>query len=242
VTVRAVYSTGYTGSEGSVVMHGRLSPGGTPVIICHGLLVNGVNAAASALEGAIGRQLADVYEVTSGTADLGGLSTWGNDASIAALDALVTYMGSTYGTKTARVALAGISMGGCLALNWALRNPTKVASLGLVAPVVSLLGIHDRNPNGAAAAIETAYTNQAGYLAALPTHDPSHATSILTLRQLGAVTRCWYSTDDTVVVPSEVLAYSGLTGCAVDNMGAIGHNATVGALNAVAQWLDSFCS
>lgn len=240
MTIRAVYSTGYTGTEASVVMHGRQSPGGTPVIFCHGLLVGAVQSFAA--EGQVQRELADRYEVTSGGADLGGLSTWGNDASVAAVDSLITYMGSNYGTKTTRVVIYGTSMGGATALNWAMRNPTKVAALGLTAPVVSLQGIHDRDPIGIAALVDTAYTNHAGYLAALATHDPSHANNRDVIRTLGPRTRLWYSTTDNVIDPAEVLAYAGWSGCTLDSMGAIGHSATTAALSATAQWLDGFCS
>lgn len=240
MTIRAVYSTGYTGTEASVVMHGRQSPGGVPVIFCHGLLVGAVQSFAT--EGEVQRQLADRFEVTSGGADLGGLSTWGNDASIAAVTALITYMGSTFGTRTDLVGLYGTSMGGCTALNWAMRNPTKVAALALSVPVVSLQGIHDRDPLGIAALVDTAYTNHAGYLAALSTHDPSHAANRDVIKTLGPRTRIWYSTDDNVIAASEVLAYAGWSGATLDSMGAIGHAHTVGAQSAMALWLDGLCS
>lgn len=240
MTVRAIYSTGYTGTEASVVMHGRQFPGGTPVIFCHGVLV-GAQQSFNA-EGEVQRQLADRYEVTSGGADLGGISTWGNDASIAAVGSLITYMGANYGTKTDRVALYGTSHGGVVALNWAMRNPTKVVAIALTAPVVALQGIHDRNPIGLASLIETAYTDLAGYTAALPTHDPSHINNRDVVRALGPRTRLWYSTDDNVIAASECTAYAAFTGCTLDSMGAIGHSATAGALSAVAQWLDGFCS
>lgn len=240
MTIRAVNATGYTGTETSVVFHGRQAPGGTPVILCHGVL--STSRQFFDAEGRVNRELADLYEVTSGSGDLGGLSTWGNDASIAGVDSLVSYMGANFGTKTARVAIYGTSMGGLTALNWAMRNPTKVVAVGLTAPAVALQGIHDRDPIGLASLIETAYTNQAGYLAALPTHDPSHANNRDVIRALGPRTRIWYSTDDNVIAASEILAYAGWSGCALDSMGAIGHNATTGALSAAAQWLDGFCS
>lgn len=240
MTVRSVYTTGYTGSEVAIVMHGRQMPGGTAVIACHGLL-----AGASQFQGTEGyvlRELADRYEVTSVAADVGGTATWGNDTAIAAVDTLVAHMGSTWNTRTTTVAFYGISMGALLALNWALRNPTKISALALLAPVVSLQGIHDRDPAGATASIETAYTDGAGYLAALPTHDPSTAANLVALRALAPRTRLWYSTDDTTVVPAEVLAYAAATGCALDSMGAVGHASTLLAQGTAAQWLDGFCA
>lgn len=240
MTVRSVYEIGYTGSEASVAFHGRQMPGGTVVVCCHGLLAGATQFQGT--EGGVVRELADRYEVTGAAADLGGAATWGNDLALDALDALVDHMASTYSTRSTVVAFYGLSMGALLALNYAMRDPSKVAALALVAPVVSLEGIHDRDPNGAAASIETAYTNEAGYLAALPTHDPSTAANLVTLGQLAARTRLWYSTDDTVVDPSEVLTYAGATGATLDSMGAIGHASTAIAQRTAAQWLDGFCS
>ena len=240
MTIRAVYSTGYTGSEASVVMHGRQSPGGTPVIFCHGLLVGAQQSFNT--EGEVQRQLADRYEVTSAGADLGGLSSWGNDACVAAVTALITYMGANYGTKTNQVALYGTSMGGATALNWAMRNPTKVVALALSNPVVALQGIHDRNPIGVASLIETAYTDLAGYTAALPTHDPSHIANRDVVKALGPRTRIWYAPDDTVIAQSEVLAYAGFTGCELSSVGNVGHAVTTAGQSATAKWLDGFCS
>lgn len=240
MTVRSVHTTGYTGSETAIVMAGRNRPGGTAVVACHGLL-----AGATQFQGTEGhalRTLADRHEVTSVAADVGGTATWGNDTAITAVDTLVAHMGSTWNTSTTGVAFYGVSMGALLALNWALRNPTKIVALALVAPVVSLEGIHDRDPSGAAASIETAYTNEAGYLAALATHDPSTAANLVALKALAPRTRLWYSTDDTTVVASEVLAYAAATGCALDSMGAVGHASTTVAQATAAQWLDGFCA
>jgi pimeloyl-ACP methyl ester carboxylesterase len=241
VTVRSIYQTGYTGSEASVTFCGRLLPGGVPVILCHGVLATATQF-QNATEGLVGRYAADNHEVTLASGDLGGASTWGNDTSIAAVTSLVTYLGSNYGTSTSRVALYGTSMGALTALNWAIRNTSKVVAVGLTAPAVSLQGIHDRDPSNLAAAIDTAYTNNAGYLAALatdPSHDPSstNETTRRAARLLGPRTRIWYSTDDPVIAAAEPLAYAGFTGCAIDSMGAIGHTASEAALRAAGRWM-----
>ena len=90
--------------------------------------------------------------------------------------------------------------------------------------------------------IEAAYTNQAGYLAALPTHDPSHANNRDVVKALGPRTRIWYAPDDTVIAQSEVLAYAGFSGCELSSVGNVGHAVTAAGQAATAQWLDGFCS
>lgn len=234
MTFRSIYTS--TGTEPAVVMHGRLRPGGVPVIFCHGLLV-GATQSLAATEGYAQRLLADAYETTSAGADLGGLSTWGNDDSIDAVDDLITWLGANYGTDTARVALYGTSMGGATALNWAMRNEAKVVALALSNPVVSLEGIHDRDPIGIAALIETAYTDEAGYLAALPTHDPSHIDNRVTVKALGARTRIWYAVGDNVIDEDEVTTYGGFTGCELTETGAGGHSLTDAGQRGIALWL-----
>lgn len=241
MTVRSIYQTGYTGSEASVTFCGRLLPGGVPIILCHGVLAGATQFQNNA-EGLIARYASDNHEVTLGSGDLGGLSTWGNDTSITAVTSLVTYLGSQYGCSTSRVAIYGTSMGALTALNWAIRNTSKVVAIGLTAPAVSLQGIHDRDPIGLASLIDTAYTNNAGYLAALatdPSHDPSstNETTRRAARLLGSRTRIWYSTDDNVIAASEPLAYAGFTGCQIDSMGAIGHAASEPALRAAGRWM-----
>jgi pimeloyl-ACP methyl ester carboxylesterase len=233
VTIHAVYTT--TDQEPVVVVRGRLLSGGVPVIFCHGLLVGALQSFNT--EGEVQRQLADLWETTSAGADLGGLSTWGNGDSVDAVDDLITWLGTNYGTSTTGVALYGTSMGGATALNWAMRNPSKVVALALSNPVVSLQGIHDRDPIGLASLIETAYGDEAGYLAALPTNDPSHVNNRDVVKALGARTRVWYADGDNVIAASEVLAYAGFSGCEITETGAGGHSLTAGGQAATARWL-----
>lgn len=234
MTFRSVYTS--TGSEAAVVVHGRNRPGGTPVILCHGYNIGALQWYAS--EGEMAHRMCDAFEVTAVGADLGGTSTWGNAASITALDALITWAGTNHNTSTSKVALYGTSHGALTALNWAMRNPSKVAAIALTIPAVSLQGIHDRDPAalGLQAAIDAAYTNHAGYLAALSARDPSTADNLRTLRALGPVTRVWYSTTDNIIDVPEVTTFGAGTGATLTSIGAQGHG--LGTSQAeVADWL-----
>jgi pimeloyl-ACP methyl ester carboxylesterase len=234
VTFRSVYTT--TGAEAAVVVHGRNRPGGTPIVLCHGYNVGALQWYNA--EGEMAHRACETFDITAIGADLGGTSTWGNAASITALDALITWAGTNYNTSTSKVALYGTSHGALTALNWAMRNPSKVAAMALTIPAVSLQGIHDRDPAslGLAAAIDTAYTNHAGYLTALPTRDPSTATNLRTLRDLGPITRIWYSTNDNVIDPTEVTTFASGTGSTLTSIGAQGHSLNTSQAS-VADWL-----
>jgi pimeloyl-ACP methyl ester carboxylesterase len=142
--------------------------------------------------------------------ELGGGSTWGNDNAWDAVDDVVVWAGSTYGTRTDKVRLIGESMGTLTVLNWAWRNPSKVAGIALRSPVVNLELLRDQNPLGLGAAAEAAYGGTAGFNAALPTHDPSKNTGLIA--QFGRRVKLWYALSDDIVPPSSVTSFAAAIG------------------------------
>lgn len=215
--MRAVF--GSTATESIAMYHGRNGPGGVPVIVCHGALALADTwyGAASAI---VPRELA-YRGVTCGAPDLAGISTWGNDAFKSAIDAAISYLASNHGTRTDKVAFYGVSMGG-LCLNWMLDNLSKVVAAALVVPVMALEAMHDRDPTGWGVLIDGAYTDHAGFVAALPTHDPMRNTAAF--RTIKDRIRVFYSSNDTTVVPSEVLGFARAAEIEAVNVGAIGHS------------------
>jgi pimeloyl-ACP methyl ester carboxylesterase len=163
-------------------------------------------------------------------ADHGGNSTWGNDTAMAAMDAAYTYLTTTGGAKPGKVFLSGGSMGTLTMLNWAKRNPTKVAGIACALPAVSLTDLHDNRyvdapgtTNPVRALVETAYGGATAYAAAVGTHDPNLTPGAFT----GIPMKLYYSTDDPVALPSIALAFAAAVGssCKVASLGARGHNA-----------------
>lgn len=220
------YRLGYTDHslENVSVWRGHGSRvGDVPLILCHGFLGTAsqwYDTSSQILRVSRGAGEADL--VAYG-ADLGGLSTWGNDAFIAAFDDVVDWGAANYGTRTDRVAVYGTSMGGC-ALNWVWRNLEKVVACALTIPVVDLEGVHDRDPLGLAAFIETAYGGLSGYEAALPDHDPSYPDNAELLASISDRVRVWYSENDNVIDATEVETFAELTGIAAVNVGSVGHS------------------
>lgn len=188
--------------------------GRVPVIYCHGF-------AGSALAGPYSdsdEAADDLRSIASMgypafVPDLAGPSTWGNTASITALAATVTNLGTACGTRTDKVALAAESMGALVALNWAWRNPTKVAAVMLRVPVVNLEGFRARNVGVFGGAIHSAYGGSSSYTAALPDHDPAHANQLATLRSLADRIKVWHTTSDEYVAVAEVVAWCTAVGC-----------------------------
>jgi len=201
-----------TGAEGVLVWTGRTVPTGqaVPVIYAHGLLGFASTPAYRSSEAA-----GDDFAPIGGwghpvlVPDLGGPATWGNDTALAAFDAAVTWAGTALGCRTDKVVVAGESMGGLLGLNWAWRNPDKVAALWLRVPCVALEVTHDTD-GGFTGTIDAAYGGHAGYLAALDGHDPMRNTGLL--RRFADRARIWHATDDEFFPPAEIRAFARATG------------------------------
>lgn len=151
------------------------------------------------------------------TALLGGATTWGNDSSIDAVDDAIDHYataqpvsGADYRTASTPVNLWGDGMGALTVLNWAWRNPDRVAAILLRNPVVALDDFHDRNAS-LQAQIEAAYGGLSAYNAALPDHDPEQNWSLI--RPLGPKIKIWYGGDDDLIPTNEVEAFANAVGC-----------------------------
>lgn len=213
-------------------------PPSTPrraVIYCHqnGGTANSLTAGASYFEFVPNTLRAHVV-----AGDLAGTATWGNDASVAALDDMVDLLLASSSNAVAnnaagacrsasdKVILYGGSMGALTALNHLQANASKVAAVFAVIPTIALDAAHDADPErftDAAATIEAAYGGSAGYEAAIASHDPSQNTAAIAAT--GVPIHLWYSTNDTLVLPAEAEAFAAAVGatCELHSMGAVGH-------------------
>lgn len=172
------------------------------------------------------------------SADLGGSSTWSNDTAIARINTLITHLNSNLGTRTDKVFIGGESMGSGLALNWAWRNPVKVAGIWVRAPITRMQSFHDRNGGGLAASMEAAYTNLAGLTAAYPTHDPAVAANLATLTGLGNRTRLDAVANDEFIPSTDPILYQIQTGCELNMMPTGGHAGNLFTpVDEVAEWV-----
>lgn len=181
----------------------------------------------------LARKLAQNYGVAMTSSAPTGLS-YGNDAAIAAFSSMRTQQLHTeLGCRTDKVAVVGRSMGGCQALNWARQNKALITSISLVCPLVNLVDGHDRVFE---AEIDAAYGSHANYLAALSTHNPMAYAAELA----GVPIRIWYASNDTSILPADVLAFASSVGssCSVVNMGAVGHTVTAAPVDDVASWIS----
>jgi pimeloyl-ACP methyl ester carboxylesterase len=160
-------------------------------------------------------------EIPVASGDYGSTDHWGNDTSITRVGELWTYA-QARGFTSDQVYLLTVSMGTLAALNWARQNPTKVAAVVAITPAIDLQDIHDVSRPDLATGINTAYGNEAGYLAALPTHSPAEYAAEL---NGDFPIRAYYSTDDSSVTPSTVTDFCTAAGGEAISLGAVGHSA-----------------
>lgn len=76
---------------------------------------------------------------------LGG-DTFGNATGVSRVAAALTAMASETGCSSTKAHLVGASMGAAVALEYAIANPTKVASMTLLIPLTSMINAAKTNP------------------------------------------------------------------------------------------------
>jgi hypothetical protein len=212
------------------------TPGKRLVVWCHEHGASGLTW--NAVRDAQGQSAIADAGLPAASADLAGPTSWGNDASVAAIDQLWTLMQTRWGVPADKLLLFAGSMGNLTAFNYLRANPTKVAAIASILPAVDLGFIHDSNPeaNADPAEIEAAYGGLAAYTAALPTHSPK-------LHKAGGVPiRIWYSTDDPIALPATALQFASDVGASTVSLGAVGH--TFGGAgfdrSTIANWLRQY--
>lgn len=170
--------------------------------------------------------------ITPGPASPAVGQSFGNDAAIDSFDKAWTYATATLGCRSDRVFLVGMSMGGLLCGNWARTHTSVVAGIALVTPAVDLTWVHGLSAPYPTE-VDAAYTDHAGYLAAVSTHSPvAYAASIASVP-----VRIWYSTDDTLAPLSQQQAFQTAHGnTTLVSLGAAGHNPSAATGTELADW------
>lgn len=148
---------------------------------------------------------------------------WGNDAALARLDQAIAWSSATLGAKApAKVGIIGSSMGSLMAMRYARANPSSIAFLILITPLVNMDDFVGNNRGGYQSSVYSAYGGSTAYNAAAATIDPSQYPTALT----GIPIRLYYSEDDTLALPTLIDPFiSAVGGSAIDkvSLGSVGH-------------------
>lgn len=140
--------------------------------------------------------------------DNAGPTTWGNQASIDAFNVGVAKLEAA-GAAPGKVAIVAASMGAAVAFNWAARNPSKVACLVAIIPVVNLTDIVSNNRMGWAPMVSAAYGSWSE-AARGPAFNP--ATQAANGLLAGIPMLLFYGTADAGCVPAQTMAFASNVG------------------------------
>jgi pimeloyl-ACP methyl ester carboxylesterase len=173
------------------------------------------------------------FVVLSG--DLGGGVTYANNATMTRMDEAVAYLRSGNRASTGKLSLIGSSMGAANVLGWARTHISEVERIALLIPVVDVEDVRANNRGAEQAGIEAAWGGNAAWQAARPTRNPIEYAAALA----GIPIKCWYATDDSIVMPSRVQAFADASGAKLSSMGAVGHSAAAVPFGEVAEFLVS---
>lgn len=161
------------------------------------------------------------------SAAFGGAEQWGNDTTQTRIGQAWTQVKSQLGTKTDKFVGIGISKGALALLNYARNNPSNVAAIVGIVPVVNLTNFYADNA-ASQTNIDAAYTDHAGYLAALATHDPNLNTA--THLSQAIPMKLFYGTSDASIRSADVTSFASAVGATAQSMGATTHLTTAPAI------------
>lgn len=188
---------------GLLVVQPALPQVGPPVMMVHGAEGSNNGAFAWSQYGTrtkVPRGCLDAGRVIH-SPELGGNYTWGNALCQSKMDAAYANMGSE------KIILAGQSMGGPGSCTWAANNPTKVAGIILVIPVLHLGSIlssvyaSDLNAAYGGAYSDATYGDYSPVIRARNGEFPA-----------GVPVQIWYGNVDTLCLPEYAVEWSGLVG------------------------------
>lgn len=157
--------------------------------------------------------------------EFAGTQSWGNDRMLRTLDDTYNWLQGQTGVKKGKVVLMGGSMGGLNVLNWAYRNPEKVACISMHIPVLNLDEIHRGNLGGLRPFIDSAYNG--GYNSATmgAARDPMMLARAGEFKNFPILMH--YGTTDAICLPGSATQFAGIVGSNVIARPIVGgHNET----------------
>lgn len=135
-------------------------------------------------------------------------NSWGNLTAMDRITEAVAIARNGLGATTAPVALLGLSMGGCNALNWAKRNLADTACVVGVVPASDISDIHTNNRAGLTSQINTAHSTWTEGTRGTDHNPATFASSGLA----GLAYQAWGATSDSICLPATVEAVADAIG------------------------------
>lgn len=164
-----------------------------------------------------------------------GSGLYGNDTVLARIEAAWTWAKANVAVKQDKFIIDAGSRGTVDAINYAQRNPSKVIALVAGIPVCDAEDVRANNRSNQQAAIEAAYTNNAGWQAARASRNPVEIAA--SYGATGIPSRFYVSSNDNVALPqyADQFVASASNVSKVD-IGAQGHSTNGLNPNDVSDW------
>lgn len=197
----------------SSVVSGELCVEGTPTSVSAtrtgtAVFVHGAGSNATYCLDNYGTQSLRTYRigniVRTLSGDNGGTQTWGNAASVTALDSYVTKAKSNAGNG--KYALVGDSMGGLVALNYAAQATVKPSAIVLTIPVLNPEDIRANNRWSYASLVNAAYGGSYNEATMGSTRNPYTMRNDAKLK--GIPMLIFYGATDDLCLPSFAQAFA----------------------------------
>jgi pimeloyl-ACP methyl ester carboxylesterase len=199
----------------------------TPLVWCHGN--NGTTLTDHSGYNLQLRQLAQRHTVIA--ADL-GYNTFGNATGVTRVGQALDYLAASHGAS-GKAVLVGASMGGAVALNYAVRYPERVTAVVGIIPTLSL-DAADASP--VAANIDAAYPP--AYDPANPAHLAHDPVAFADDLPAEIPVHLWTSSNDPLCLPAHTAAFLAARPLTQHtDLGPLGHAGIDVAVPLAVQWL-----
>lgn len=187
-----------------------INPSHSPVVLLHGAgAPDPFNYSANWATGTLPAVLAS-HGIPCVAGWMGG-DSFANDIAMSAIDSSIAYLKDRIpGITSSKVHLWGASMGNGLSLRYAGLNPHKVASIFGIIPLSDMLVVYETNRGSFRNSIGTAWG--VTYPTPLPAQADLMGLHAPVIKANSIPCRFHYSTIDTLIPPSEVIALAAATG------------------------------
>ncbi len=165
-----------------------------------------------------------------------GPGVWGNDTSLSRGNEVIAWTETNLGTDPTKLILMGGSHGGITSAVLGRDNHDKLIGIAWAIPTVDVEDIRANNRNGYQTSIETAYTNNATWQAARPTHNPVEIADDLA----GVPIYNTYGTTDTICLESTQDAFATAHGNTTSvPMAGVGHSTASVDWTTMVDWIEA---
>lgn len=178
----------------------------------------------------------DLFDIPTKWGGGNGPGKWGNDTARSRGATLVTWCEDNLKTDPTRLVICAVSHGCAAACGLGIDLSAKVIAISLAIPTVDMEDIRANNRGSLQASIEAAYTNNATWQTARPTHNPTEIADDLAAIPIYDT----YGTADTICLESTQDTFAAAHGDTTKvAMSGVGHVTASVDWTAMVDWIEA---